>query len=88
MNTKTTFKDLYSFPGFRSGSRLQPHLYHAGAMVTTLKRRQKKLCAHAARYTKAGTIADQDLSAISIQVVHLSTLNSRYAGSTALNATR
>ena len=88
MNTKTTFKDLYSFPRFRAGSRLQPHPYHSGAMVATLKRRQKKLCAHAARYTEAGTIAAQDLSVISIQAVHLSTLNSRYAGSTALNATR
>ena len=87
MNTKTAFKDLYSFPGFRAGARLRPHTDHPGAQVATLMRRQKKRCAPAVRYIEAGTIAAQDLFAISIQAVLRSTLSSRYAGLTVQSVT-
>jgi hypothetical protein len=45
METKTTLKDLYSFPGFRALVRLKPHPEDSDARVVTLCRRQKKILA-------------------------------------------
>ena len=55
MKNKTTLKDLCSFPGFRALARTQPHPDHAGAVVVTLQRRQKKLFVAAERCIAAGT---------------------------------
>ncbi len=42
MATKTTLKELYSFPGFRARATLQPHATDADGHIVTLERRQKK----------------------------------------------
>ena len=42
METKTTLKDLYSFPGFRALVRLKPRAEDPDARVIALRRRQKK----------------------------------------------
>lgn len=43
MKTKTSLKDLYSFPGFRALIQLRPHSEDPDARVVTLRRRQKKV---------------------------------------------
>ena len=43
MKTKTTLKDLYSFPGFRALVRLKAHPEDPDARIVTLRRRQKKV---------------------------------------------
>ena len=42
MKTKKTLQDLYSFPGFRAGSRLKGIMGDSLARIVTLVRRQKK----------------------------------------------
>ncbi len=64
MTTLTSFKDLYSFPGFRASVRLKVHPDHPGALVTTLKRRQKKLFVRAGKSSEAGTTVGLKQSAI------------------------
>jgi len=58
MDTKTSFRDLYSFPGFRASARLKLHPEHPGARMTTLKRRQKKLFVRVDRFITAGTTVE------------------------------
>ena len=48
MADKTTFKDLYSFPGFRARATLKPHPKDPDGRIVRLDRRQKKQCALAA----------------------------------------
>ena len=48
MKTKTTLKDLYSFPGFRALVRLKAHPEDPDARIVTLRRRQKKVFVPAA----------------------------------------
>lgn len=80
MNTKLTFKDLYSFPGFRANARLRAHPEHTGAMVVTLNRRQKKRFALAEKHTASGMTAAVGLCAISIPAMRQCTWNSKSAG--------
>jgi hypothetical protein len=42
MATKTTLKELYSFPGFRARATLKPHATDPEGRIVTLERRQKK----------------------------------------------
>lgn len=42
MKTQKTFRDLYSFPGFRARATLKPHPGDSGGYIVTLERRQKK----------------------------------------------
>jgi len=42
METKTTFKELYSFTGFRACSRLKTYPDDSEARVVVVNRRQKK----------------------------------------------
>lgn len=42
METKKTFRDLYSFPGFRARSTLKPHPEDPKGYIVRLERRQKK----------------------------------------------
>ena len=42
METKKTFRDLYSFPGFRARSTLKPHPEDTKGYIVKLERRQKK----------------------------------------------
>ncbi len=42
MATKTTLKELYSFPGFRARATLKPHAADSDGRIVTLERRQKK----------------------------------------------
>jgi len=42
MATKTTPKELYSFPGFRARATLKPHAADPDGRIVTLERRQKK----------------------------------------------
>jgi len=42
MKTQKTFRDLYSFPGFRARADLKPHPGDSGGYIVTLERRQKK----------------------------------------------
>jgi len=41
MKTQKTFRDLYSFPGFRARADLKPHPGDSGGYIVTLERRQK-----------------------------------------------
>lgn len=61
MNTKKTFKDLYSFPGFKAKARLKPHPNRQGAMVVTLNRCQKKRFVNVAKFIGSGMIIAQGL---------------------------
>lgn len=63
MEKITFLKDLYSFPGFRAQARINPHPEHQGAMIVTLRRRQKKRFAAAARFIASGMTIGKDLSA-------------------------
>lgn len=83
MDTKLSFKDLYSFHGFKAKARLRPHPDHAGAMVVTLNRRQKKRFVNVAMFTAVGTITEPGLYVTSILAVRLCTWNLRFAGSPA-----
>lgn len=83
MDKKPTLKDLYSFPGFRALARLKPHPYHPGAMVVTLKRRQKKLFVHAAKFIVYGMTTEPGLSVTLTAAVVLFIWNLTFA---ALNA--
>ena len=42
MKTRKSFRDLYSFPGFRARATLRPHPEDSGGYIVTLERRQKK----------------------------------------------
>ena len=42
MASKTTLKELYSFPGFRARAKLKPHATDSDGRIVTLERRQKK----------------------------------------------
>ncbi len=42
MKTKKSFRDLYSFPGFRARATLKPYPEDPGGYIVTLERRQKK----------------------------------------------
>ena len=80
MTTLTSFKDLYSFPGFRASVRLKPHPDHPGARVTTLKRRQKKLFVHAGKPSVVGTTLGLKQSVTLMPEEHRFIWNSRSVG--------
>jgi len=80
MNTKTTLKDLYSFPGFRASARLRPHADHPGARIVTLKRRQKKRFVPAGRSTAVGTTAGSKRFVTLTQVTRRFTWSLKFAG--------
>ena len=42
METKKTFRDVYSFPGFRARATLKPHPEDTNGYIVRLERRQKK----------------------------------------------
>ena len=42
METIKTFRDIYSFPGFRARARLKPHPKDPEGRIVRLERRQKK----------------------------------------------
>lgn len=86
MTTLTSFKDLYSFPGFRASVRLKPHPDHPGARVTTLKRRQKKLFVRAGKPSAVGTTAGLKQFAILTREEHQFIWSSRSAGLNAESA--
>ena len=48
MNKKTSFRDLYSFPGFQALAKLTPHPNDPKGRIVTVRRRQKKVFALAA----------------------------------------
>jgi hypothetical protein len=48
MKIKATLNALYSFPGFRAGSRLKGLFGDPQARIVSLERRQKKRSVHAA----------------------------------------
>lgn len=83
MKTKTSFKDLYSFPGFRADARLKEHLKHPEAQVVTLKRRQKKLSAPVGKLNAAGMIVASKWCGIWIPVAYRCIWNLRFAESNA-----
>jgi len=41
MKTKNTFRDLYTFPGFRARATLKPHPEDPEGRIVILERRQK-----------------------------------------------
>jgi hypothetical protein len=86
MTTITSFKDLYSFTGFRASIRLKPHPEHPGAHVTTLKRRQKKLFVHVDKSSAVGTIAELKRFATLMPVERQSIWSSRFGGLNAESA--
>jgi hypothetical protein len=57
MKTIKTFRDLYSFPGFRARATLKPHTKDTEGRIVRLERRQKKQSAQFAvgRYQAFGT---------------------------------
>jgi hypothetical protein len=57
MKTIKTFRDLYSFPGFRARATLKPHTKDPEGRIVRLERRQKKQSAPfvAGRYQAFGT---------------------------------
>jgi ribosomal protein L34 len=84
MATKTTLKDLYSFPGFRARATLKPHSTDPEGRIVTLERRQKKrfVPAAAKRYAAFG-IAELTWCGIGMPVQPASTLRLNTAGYTA-----
>jgi hypothetical protein len=57
MKTIKTFRDLYSFPGFRARATLKPHPKDPDGRIVRLERRQKKQSASFVvdRYQAFGT---------------------------------
>jgi hypothetical protein len=57
MKTKNTFRDLYTFPGFRARATLKPHPEDPEGCIVILERRQKKRSVPAAvqRHQTIGT---------------------------------
>ena len=86
MNNQTSFKDLYSFPGFQASVRIKPHPDHPGARVTTLKRRQKKLFAHVDKLNVAGMTVGLRQFVTLMPVERQSIWSSRFAGLNAESA--
>ena len=84
MATKTTLKELYSFPGFRARATLKPHAADAAGRIVTLERRQKKrfVPAAAKRYAAFG-IAELTWCGIWMLEQPASTLRLNTAGYTA-----
>src|SRR3989344_7675967 len=83
MKTKKTLQDLYSFPGFRAGSRLKGIMGDSLARIVTLVRRQKKRHAvHATRSRAASTTAILIESAIWTPAARASIWNSNIGGGT------
>lgn len=64
MDKITTLKDLCSFAGFRALARTTAHPDHPGAVVVTLKRRQKKRFVRAGKFTAGGTTHEKRLFVI------------------------
>lgn len=86
MKTKISFKDLYSFSGFRACAQLRKHSKHPGARVVTLKRRQKKLSAHVDKFNTAGMTVGSKWCEIWIPAVPRCIWSLRFAGSNVENA--
>ncbi len=87
MKTKTSLKDLYSFPGFRALIRLRPHPEDPDARVVTLRRRQKKVLVPAADMSSAVFMTTgRIVSAMSQAVEHECMLSSSIAGFSAQGA--
>jgi hypothetical protein len=84
MATKTTLKELYSFPGFRARATLKPHATDPEGRIVTLERRQKKrfVPAAAKRYAAFG-IAELTWCGIWMPEQPASTLRLNTAGCTA-----
>jgi len=84
MATKTTLKELYSFPGFRARTTLKPHATDPEGRIVTLERRQKKrfVPAAAKRYAAFG-IAELTWCGIWMLEQPTSTLRLNTAGYTA-----
>lgn len=87
MDTKLTLKDLYSFPGFRALTKLEPHPEDSDARVVMLRRRQKKVPALAAA-GRCPVITTENFTASGIwpAAARECTSNSSIAGSTAVTA--
>ena len=86
MDTKISFKDLYSFPGFRCSARLKAHPEHPGARIATLRRRQKKRYVRAGKFIAAGMTAAPRQFAILIPAAFQFIWNSKFVGSNAAGA--
>ena len=86
MDTKTSFKDLFSFPGFRASARLKAHPEHPGARITTLRRRQKKRFARAGKFIAVGMTAALRQFAILIPAAFRFIWNSKSVGSNVAGA--
>ena len=86
MDKKTTLKDLCSFTGFRALAKLRPHPDHPGAVIVTLRRRQKKRFVPAVRFTVNGTIRKVDSFVTWMLLAHQSTWNLRFVGFSAHGA--
>lgn len=87
MKKITYLKDLYSFPGFRALARLKPHPEHPGAMVVTLKRRQKKRFVPAVSDTVDGMISANEWFATLVLAIQSSIWSLISAGFNATAAT-
>ena len=88
MNTKKTFKDLYSFPGFKAKARLKPYPNHEGAMVATLNRCQKKRFVNVEKFTGSGMITERGLRETLTQEIQPFTWNLISAEYFAISATQ
>lgn len=86
MEKITFLKDLYSFPGFRAQARIKLHPEHQGAMIVTLRRRQKKRFVAAERLTVSGMTIDKGLFATLAAAVLLFIWNLTFAASNVQNA--
>lgn len=87
MDTKTSLKDLYSFPGFRTLIRLRPHPGDLEARVVTLRRRQKKAFVPVADMSSAVfTTAGRIVSVMSQAAARECMLSSSIAGFSAQGA--
>lgn len=86
MDKTTTLKDLCSFTGFRALARLRPHPQHPGALIVTLKRRQKKRFAPVEKFTANGTTRGIKLSATWMPSAQRYIWNLKFAESTVQSA--
>jgi hypothetical protein len=84
MQTISSIKDLYSFPGFRAQAHVQAHETDPQGYVVTLVRRQKKRCVRSAAPPYPGFEHDALIKfAISMLAQSISTWRSNIGACTA-----
>ena len=86
MDKQTTLKDLCSFTGFQALARVRQHQNHSGALIITLRRRQKKRFVPVVKFTVNGMTPGIDWYGILMLLARQHILNSLFVANSVRGA--